>query len=211
MRNPIYPLAALITLVATGCGIHYANRNNENSQPASAQVQTSTMNSLDSLLFFSDASSNSSRTQGLDALATPDSNVIPRVKSATDYPISSSYGKWRKVTDPRTGFVREGPHLAIDYAAPKGEVVLADANLPVKEVGYDRKLKGNYVILGNEEIEFHYYHLSRYSVEKGQIVKQNQEIGKVGNTGFSTGPHMHRGARLKNKEGEWTWVNPNFH
>jgi murein DD-endopeptidase MepM/ murein hydrolase activator NlpD len=41
-----------------------------------------------------------------------------------------------------------------------------------------------------------YFHLSRFNVREGQIVKRGQPIGLVGQTGRVTGPHLHWGGRV---------------
>lgn len=82
-------------------------------------------------------------------------------------------------------------HRGIDFGAPKGTAVYASA--PGKVV-LARTLykRGNAVIIDHGcGIFTEYLHLSRILVRKGQTVSQEQIIGKVGNTGVSTGPHLH--------------------
>ena len=70
-------------------------------------------------------------------------------------------------------------------AANSGTVIIACSN------GYGGGY-GNYVVIdhGNGKSTL-YGHLSSVSVSKGQTVSRGQQIGKAGNTGFSTGPHLH--------------------
>ena len=44
---------------------------------------------------------------------------------------------------------------------------------------------------GSETLDTRYSHLFRYAVKKGDCVEAGQVIGKMGNTGLSTGPHLH--------------------
>lgn len=89
-------------------------------------------------------------------------------------------------------------HNAVDYAMPvgtnlysvfNGTVIRSDNNGD----GYGENIKidcGNGIIL-------HYAHLSERYVKVGDTVTQNQLIGKSGNTGRSTGPHLHMGIYYK--------------
>lgn len=83
------------------------------------------------------------------------------------------------------------PHNGIDYAAPRGTPVYAAGSGKVIAVGYSNS-RGNYVdIQHNGKHATRYYHLDRFRVKKGQVVKQGQVIGAVGSTGYATGPHLH--------------------
>lgn len=82
-------------------------------------------------------------------------------------------------------------HNGIDLGAREGTPVYAAANGIVAEAGYN-SLYGNYIV-----IEHHggfntvYGHLSEVSVQINQEVSGNSTIGKVGSTGYATGPHLH--------------------
>lgn len=83
-------------------------------------------------------------------------------------------------------------HRGVDYAVPTGTGVKAAAGGVVIETGYDAKLgKFVYIDHGNKTIS-KYGHLSDNTVvQERQVVTQGQLIGKSGNTGASTGPHLH--------------------
>jgi murein DD-endopeptidase MepM/ murein hydrolase activator NlpD len=85
-------------------------------------------------------------------------------------------------------------HLGIDYAAPAGRPIVAAANGKVTFKG----VKGGYgkTIEINHDGNFKslYGHMSAFAnVKSGQLVKQGTVIGYVGNSGLSTGPHLHFG------------------
>lgn len=68
---------------------------------------------------------------------------------------------------------------------------MATANGQVVTVGYDDGY-GNYVVIKHKHgIYTRYAHLGTVRVEKGDQVSQRQIIGTIGNTGISTGPHLH--------------------
>lgn len=98
---------------------------------------------------------------------------------------------------------KETSHLGVDIKAPKGTKVFATADGVVLRAG-NYEGWGNMVVLqhGNE-FETFYAHLDSYSVEAGKKVVKGEVIGGVGNTGQSTGPHLHFEVR---KAGEH--VNP---
>ena len=91
---------------------------------------------------------------------------------------------------PILGGVR--PHLAIDYAAPRGTPVWAIADGVVQFAGRNRG-NGIQVLLRHRSgYKTYYNHLSRIArgVRAGVRVTQKQVIGYVGSTGLSTGPHL---------------------
>ncbi|MBU3555269.1 M23 family metallopeptidase [Polynucleobacter sp. UB-Piko-W3] len=84
-------------------------------------------------------------------------------------------------------------HMGIDYAAPTGTPIFSVANGKVAHLGYSGAF-GNLIILEHPGNYHTYYaHLSNYNVELavGNEVRRGLEIGYVGSTGRSTGPHLH--------------------
>jgi len=84
----------------------------------------------------------------------------------------------------------KGYHSGIDMAVPVGTEVIAVADGKIESANWGKsygiqavqKVAGGWVI---------YAHLSVLDVESGQEVKKGQKIGKSGNTGNSSGPHLH--------------------
>jgi murein DD-endopeptidase MepM/ murein hydrolase activator NlpD len=92
-------------------------------------------------------------------------------------------------------------HNGIDIAATPGTPVLAAASgraIVAKIGGYNGGY-GNMIIITHEKgVQTVYAHLQNVYITQGQTVTQGQTIGEVGNTGRSTGPHLHfevRGAK----------------
>jgi len=84
-------------------------------------------------------------------------------------------------------------HMGIDYAAPVGTPIFSVANGRVAHLGYSGAF-GNLIILEHPGNYHTYYaHLSNYNVELavGNEVRRGFEVGYVGSTGRSTGPHLH--------------------
>ncbi len=100
--------------------------------------------------------------------------------------LSSAYG-YRN--DPFTG-VRSF-HTGIDMVAPQGTVIKASMAGKVAAAGYTQ-VYGNYVILTHSNgYQTLYAHLHTISVKAGQSVAQGSRVGLLGNTGYSTGAHLH--------------------
>jgi murein DD-endopeptidase MepM/ murein hydrolase activator NlpD len=100
--------------------------------------------------------------------------------------ITSGYG-WR--ADPFTGEQRF--HNGIDLRANIGTPIRAAMDGTVVDVGFNREY-GNYIILSHHGgYQTLYAHLSTFNVRRGDRVIQGNKIGEVGNTGRSTGPHLH--------------------
>ena len=86
------------------------------------------------------------------------------------------------------------PHAGTDLAVPIGTAVRAAWNGVVKKAGWNivTGRTGIGMLLGHANGKSTYYgHLSRTIAKPGQQVKAGQEIAKSGNTGNSTGPHLH--------------------
>lgn len=90
-------------------------------------------------------------------------------------------------------------HSGIDYAASIGTPVYATGHGVVKASmyasGYGKVVRISHGY-GYESI---YAHLNKYIVQKGDSIKRGQLIGYTGNTGTSTGPHLHYEIRKNNR------------
>jgi len=128
-----------------------------------------------------------------------DSGMIFPLSTATA--ISSNYG-WR--LHPIFGNRRF--HTGTDFVAPEGTPVVATKSGRVILADYN----GGYgLIVGlrhDNNNESRYAHLSQIHVKPGQWVEQGTIIGRVGNTGLSTGPHLHFEWRIR-KGSRWVAVN----
>jgi murein DD-endopeptidase MepM/ murein hydrolase activator NlpD len=103
-------------------------------------------------------------------------------------PLSSFFG-YRP--DPFTGVRRF--HAGIDIAVDADSPIRAAMEGKVADVGYNANY-GNYVILSHADgFQTLYGHLTSPSVAVGTTVAQGSVIGLSGNTGYSTGPHLHFG------------------
>ena len=97
------------------------------------------------------------------------------------------------VTQPTHTKQRYRAHMGIDYAAPVGTPIFSVANGRVVHQGFSGAF-GNLIVLEHPGGYHTYYaHLSNYNseLEVGNEVRRGLEIGYVGTTGRSTGPHLH--------------------
>ena len=86
-----------------------------------------------------------------------------------------------------------GNHKGMDFAAPMGVSVVAGMSGKVVFAGWNSQGYGNLVIIEDGTFRLYEAHLSAFTVHVGDIVSQGTEIGRVGSTGNSTGPHVHFG------------------
>ncbi|ACM22436.1 peptidoglycan DD-metalloendopeptidase family protein [Thermotoga neapolitana] len=107
--------------------------------------------------------------------------------------ISSGFG-WR--IHPITG--KYSFHSGIDIAAPEGTPIFA-AESGIVEFAGENSGYGLMIKIKSSSYEHVYGHLSQIDVYEGQFVKKGQIIGRVGNTGLSTGPHLHFEVRVNQK------------
>jgi hypothetical protein len=91
-------------------------------------------------------------------------------------------------------------HNGVDVPAVTGTPVYAIADGEVTFVGISGTMTsggGKTIVIKHDNgTEAVYMHLSGYGVRVGQRVQQGNEVGKVGNTGGSTGPHLHFAFRV---------------
>ncbi|MBS9402984.1 peptidoglycan DD-metalloendopeptidase family protein [Halomonas sp. TRM85114] len=112
------------------------------------------------------------------------------------YRLSSNFNPNRK--HPVTG--RVSPHKGTDFAMPIGSPVQAPANGRVEKVG-NHPLAGRYLVVRHDNgYKTRYLHLSKSLVKRGERVEMNQRIALSGNTGRSTGPHLHYEVLVNNSQ-----------
>jgi len=119
-------------------------------------------------------------------------------------PITSQFGTRRSYN----GGEARSYHEGIDYDAPPGAAVLA-ANDGRVALAEPLTVRGNAVIIDHGlGVYSGYYHLSEINVQEGQQVKKGDVVGKVGDTGLATGPHLHWEIRVSGinvDPAQWTW------
>ncbi len=113
------------------------------------------------------------------ALSAVGGKTVPVAASLTQ-----SYGK-------RNSRYVSGYHTGYDYGASYGSTVKAAANGTVIAVGNEGAYGKTIRVRHSDGTTTLYGHLSGYGVQVGQVVKAGQSIAKSGNTGRSTGPHLH--------------------
>lgn len=95
--------------------------------------------------------------------------------------ITSPFGpRWRRM------------HNGLDLKVNVGDTIVAAFDGKVRIVKYERRGYGKYVVIRHDNgLETVYGHLSKQLVEENQLVKAGEVIGLGGNTGRSTGSHLH--------------------
>lgn len=82
-------------------------------------------------------------------------------------------------------------HTGLDFAGPTGTPIYSIANGVVTETGYAGAYGNRTVVTLDDGTEIWYCHQSSVGVSTGERVTQGEQIGEIGSTGHTTGPHLH--------------------
>lgn len=105
--------------------------------------------------------------------------------------ITSDFGKARVYNDTLKGY-----HSGTDFRAKIGTQIIA-SNDGVVVLAKDRFYSGNSVIIDHGQgIYSCYYHMSKFDVKKGSVIKRGELLGLSGDSGRVTGPHLHFSFRV---------------
>lgn len=140
---------------------------------------------------------------GKSSFYHPDGRAVKKMFLRCPLPFMRLTSRFGFRRHPVTGF--SAAHKGIDLGAPRGTIVRATADGRVYQTGYDR-IRGRFIVISHgNRYRTHYYHLSgiRKGVGRGKWVNQGSIIGYVGNTGRSTGPHLHYGLQRSGR-----YINP---
>lgn len=203
IKNTLLAAAAIAggTLAANGQDLefrlpagHAANHDNLLANQGNAGIQVeNTTKYLEELFKDEEEPEFDIYTEGWDSqhvncyanVAVPNSAVIDVSKFCMPHPgyITSPYGY-------RKRFRRM--HKGVDLKLNMGDTIRAAFDGRVRIKNFDRKGYGNYIVLRHtNDLETVYGHMSAFLVEPDQYVKAGDPIGLGGNTGRSTGPHLH--------------------
>lgn len=120
-------------------------------------------------------------------IAKANTKYNPSIGTKVRYPLASG-GVYSSPFGPRWGKM----HTGVDIAAPMGTPVVAAEDGKVVFTESGNTGYGNHIIIQHKNgLKTLYGHLSSIDVSKGQQVVRGEQIGKVGSTGNSTGPHLH--------------------
>ncbi|MFQ5899442.1 MAG: M23 family metallopeptidase, partial [Candidatus Methylomirabilia bacterium] len=109
-------------------------------------------------------------------------------------PVTSEFGRRRSPWSGAPEF-----HSGLDIRARRGTLVKAPAPGTVRFAGRQKDYGLTVVLDHGRGIKTRYGHLSRITVRRGDRVERGQAIAKTGNSGKSTGPHLHYGITVRGK------------
>jgi murein DD-endopeptidase MepM/ murein hydrolase activator NlpD len=126
---------------------------------------------------------------GTPAMAIPSGGLL--------WPVASG-GRMSSAVGPRTHpvFGYRSCHTGQDIAAPTGTPVRASADGRVITSGSGGAYGNSIMLVHSGGLTTFYAHLSSKSVQVGQEIKAGVQVGTVGSTGWSTGPHLHYETRV---------------
>lgn len=118
----------------------------------------------------------------------------PMLSPAGPVPLSSDFGVKRSINGAPPTWSHEGT----DYEVDTGDPIRVVADGKVVYTG-ELHVRGKVVVVDHGwGVMSGYFHMFQQQVQSGQDVKQGQQLGLVGSTGFVTGPHLHVEIRVRN-------------
>ncbi|MDO5497171.1 MAG: peptidoglycan DD-metalloendopeptidase family protein [Alistipes sp.] len=150
-------------------------------------IRNRSISALDETVFTKNWNNEVLNPYNINANDLPASMIIDLVDSLKSY----HYPYKGRVTS-KFGYRRRRAHQGTDLGLQIGDPIYATFDGRVRVVQHSNKGYGNLIILRHDNgLETYYAHLSEVLVEPNQWVTAGQVIGKGGNTGRSTGPHLH--------------------
>ncbi len=117
--------------------------------------------------------------------------LLPTILPVKDAALGSPFGHR---SDPIAGL--RSMHEGMDFSAEPGTPVVVAADGVVLSAAYHPEYGNLIEVDHGEGLTSRYAHLSRMEVQPGSLIKRGAQIGAVGNTGRSTGPHLHFEVRM---------------
>ena len=114
---------------------------------------------------------------------------IPAIQPVANKNLKQMASGYGNRIDPIYGTVRY--HAGMDFSAAVGTDIYATGDGTVEDAGWESGYGNCVVIDHGYGYKTRYAHMSRIGVRRGEKVIRGQVIGAVGNTGKSTGPHLH--------------------
>lgn len=117
---------------------------------------------------------------------------IKKPVSDQNFKVSSPFGETRMIK----GYDKPKVHYGIDIACPVGTDIFAVADGKILQItDFGKNGFGKFMVLQTkfekDTYYFFYAHLSQFMAKLGAVVEKGTIIAKSGNSGFSTGPHLH--------------------
>ena len=153
--------------------------NQATNEQVENQISNEATNQIEGIGGSSEEVPLSQDEQDIAYIKTNVSMIVP-----TKGVVTSGYGE-REPTD-----IISANHAGIDIGATVGTEIIAAMEGTVEEVSSYGDY-GNHLKITNGEVSTLYAHCSKILVNQGDYISQGQKIAEVGNTGRTTGPHLH--------------------
>ncbi len=182
-------MSVTLILALSGC-VHSEKKSVIDAEPDMAQPEV-TIDKKNNAIKINQAKPN----QGANSLNTSSGTASKvRQKPAFDWPVWEA--RMTRGFLPRGTKKRRRPHKGIDLAAPRGSAVMASHDGTIIYTGSGFKGYGKMIMIESSDnrgsgFATLYGHLDKIVVFEGKKVKQGEVIGALGNTGRSSGPHLH--------------------
>jgi murein DD-endopeptidase MepM/ murein hydrolase activator NlpD len=174
-----------------------SSSSSEGSSSSSAMMMPLMLSLLEKLISdqVDQNSTDKSTATAIKATATAATNVKDDTNTSRIVPTSQPSGRPLAGGTLTQGY--HTGHYALDFGTPVGTEVKATMDGKVVYAGWNNEGYGNLVIVENGPYRTYYAHLSEIPVTMGQSVSAGNTVGLSGNTGNSTGPHLHYEVRYQ--------------